>query len=199
MARAATAITVAATGQRVKPISWSRTAGGYPPAPLINENTGNPFLEANSQEFKAGDMVYLNAGAVTQILYNGTGPLAGFALTNATNVTSANAEIEIMPVNTVDEYEMTIGNITTTRAVAATTYIGLSFGLVQITATQLDGSTTYCTCVDISNTTQTRVKIVGLVKTPDSLATSTTVRVRVKFLPNIVPAAGTTAYPNVQF
>jgi hypothetical protein len=196
MARAETfnldnsASTIAA---RIEPIRWSRSAGGYPPTRLINPSTGNPFLEANSQEFKAGDMVYLNAGAVTQVLTAGSNPIAGFALTDATNVTSTNAEIEIMPVNDQDEYEMSLVSSTgsnTTRTATAL-LIGGQYMLAQCTVTNPGGTHTtndeYMTVVDYDNTgtAPKRVKITGLVLTPSVKATTTYCRVRVRFLAQI--------------
>lgn len=54
-------------------------------------------LEADSQSFYAGQPVYLNAGAVTAVASDTATHLAGIALKDATNVTSDNIEIPILP------------------------------------------------------------------------------------------------------
>jgi len=52
------------------------------------------LLEADSQSFKAGELVYLSSGAVT--VYAGRdAPVFGIALKDGTNVTSGNTEIPV--------------------------------------------------------------------------------------------------------
>ena len=52
-------------------------------------------LEANSQTFKAGALVYSNGGAIT-VAAVGDVPFLGIAMKDATNVTSDNIEIPVM-------------------------------------------------------------------------------------------------------
>ena len=59
-------------------------------------------LEANSQSFKAGHFVYLNAGAVTYYP-GGDTPIAGIALADATTVSSGNIEIPVQVIGPNDE------------------------------------------------------------------------------------------------
>lgn len=56
------------------------------------------FLEANSQTFKAGAIVYLNSEAVTVCAADATS-IAGIAMKDATNVSSGNIEIPIMVID----------------------------------------------------------------------------------------------------
>jgi hypothetical protein len=188
MARAASTLTNSANGIVFKPIERISTGSGLSaPGELINSYTGVPYLEANSQEFKAGDMVYLNAGAVTQVLTGDTVAMVGFALTDATNVTTGNAQIRIMPVNTNDIYAINVysgteGNSNWDNIM--TTTMGGVYNLVQVTVTEVDGSTTYCTAVNIDSSAQARVKIVGVQVTPEQQSgpsTKSYVRALVKF------------------
>ena len=52
-------------------------------------------LEANSQSFKAGSVVYANSGAITACAADAVNIL-GIAMVDATNVTSGNIEIPVM-------------------------------------------------------------------------------------------------------
>ena len=177
---------------RFKSCAYSRSAGGNPPPGLlVNTYTGVPYLEANSQEFKAGDMVYLNAGAVTQRLTAGTGVIAGFALTDATNVTTGNAQIDIMPVNDIDEYEMNVyaSSAADTDKQSVALLVGGLYDLAQFTVANYDGSTTYCTAINLSSTTIPRVKIIDIVESADLTSSSQYIRVRCRFLSNIQTAA----------
>jgi hypothetical protein len=204
MARTATTLTNTASGIPFKPCA--RASGGNLSAPgeLINSYTGVGFLEANSQFFKAGDMVYLNAGAVTEVLTAGIGAIAGFALTDATNVTSGNAAIRIMPVNTEDTYVMNVYSGTegnTNWDNIMTTNIGGAYNIIQLTVTEADGSTVYCSAVDIDTTTAPRVRIVGVDVTPEmqtAPSTKSYIRVKVKFQPGVY-VDSTHYYANCQF
>ena len=64
-------------------------------------------LEANAQTFKAGALVYLNAGAVTYYP-GGATPIAGIALADATNVSASNAEIPVQVIGPNDEIIMQV-------------------------------------------------------------------------------------------
>jgi len=196
-------ITNAANGVRFAPCELvQRGAQASEPAELIDIGTRNPYLEADSQEFKAGDMVYLNAGAVTQRLTGDNGPICGFALTDATNVTSGNAAIRIMPVVTGNVYAMnacTASSPTTaTNLVDVKTYIGNCYDLAQATVTETDGSTTYCTVVNLDAQTDARVVVVGVQKTVDLTSSSFYLRLLVKFLPYGM-VSGDPTYQGLQF
>lgn len=66
--------------------------------PQINSH----YAEANSQSFKAGELVAFSSGTVTAST-TGDLPVAGIALADATNVTSGNATIPVMLLNPDDE------------------------------------------------------------------------------------------------
>lgn len=57
------------------------------------------YNEATSQSFKAGQLVYLNSGAVT-VTADGDTPVMGVALKDATSTSSASAVVEI-PVQVI--------------------------------------------------------------------------------------------------
>ncbi len=193
MARTATALdnSANAAAYKFKACCYGRGRGSYPPQRLINPYTGNPFLEANSQEFKAGDMVYLNAGAVTVRLTGETGPIIGFALTDATNVSSGNAAIEIMPVNGLDEYIMNVYSSTaaSTDKESVALLIGQAYDLAQFTVTNPDGSTTYCTAINLDSTVIPRVRITGIVEEADLTSARQYIRVYCQFMQFIKTAA----------
>jgi hypothetical protein len=197
MSRTATAVSNTATGLRFRPCEFVSSPYGYnPPAEIVNPSTMATFKEANSQEFKAGDMVYLNAGAVTQILTAGTGAIAGFALNDATNVTTGNAGIRVQPVYPGLVYAMNVWSSTEsgTDAESVGLLVGGIYNLMQFTVTETDGSTTYCTGVNLDAATAARVVIVGLQKTPDLASTSTYVRALVKFLPYLAASGSATNF-----
>jgi len=203
VARTATALTNSTAGIPFAPISRACSGSALSAeGELIDSYTGLPYLEADSQFFKAGDMVYLNAGAVTAVLTDDTVAMIGFALTDATNVTSGNIPIRIMPVNTQDEYIMniysgTVGN--TNWADIVTTCMGNCYNLLQMTVTEVDGSTTYCTAVNIDSQAAGRVRIVGAEITPSLTSTSAYIRARVKFEPCIYySTTATNFYRNLQ-
>ncbi len=170
----------------LKPCRWGRSNFGLnEPPELINRATGLPYLEGNSQEFKAGDMVQLTNGAVTAVLTGDDEPIIGFALTDATNVTSGNAPIRIMPVNSHDEYIMHVYSATAanTDKNSVALLVGGMYNLAQATIVNYDGSTTYCTVVNIDSQTDQRVLITGIVEDPSLTSSSQYIPVYVKFLP----------------
>ena len=201
------AITATSTSCLVKPCRFGRSITTQtPPTRVFNPITGAPYLEAAGQYFKAGDHVYLNAGAVTEVLYNGTGPIAGFALTDAATVTGT--QIEIMPVIAGPEYIMHVTNGTTETtcipATVALSYVGNAYELSVATITYAAGHPKFpfgggavtCSVIDIARSAVPRVVITGLVNDPEVIATSTLIPVYVKFL-SVIPAA--TSYQGLQF
>jgi hypothetical protein len=60
-------------------------------------------LEANSQSFKAGQLVYSNSGAITLVADGGTTEVLGIAQIDATNVSASNIEIPVMLFRPDDE------------------------------------------------------------------------------------------------
>ena len=80
--------------------------------PKIQPGPGIPQIlhgnkEAAAQTFKAGHLVYLNAGAVTYYP-GGDTPVAGIALADGTNVSSSNAVIPIQVIGPNDEVIMQV-------------------------------------------------------------------------------------------
>jgi hypothetical protein len=101
----------------------------YNPKFYRSADGGNPiireYLEANSQTFKVGQLVYLASGAVTATASDGI--ILGIALDPGTNVTSLNTKIRVMIIRPEDEikiYVTTAG--TATRPSAANLGIGYS-------------------------------------------------------------------------
>lgn len=77
-----------------------------PRNPLITTHGGIPQitsggLEANSQSFKAGELVYFASGAVT--VCTASTVIGGVALADATNVSASNAAIAVQIVEPQDE------------------------------------------------------------------------------------------------
>jgi hypothetical protein len=204
MARTETALTLLATSivYEAPRLVYSRDAAEQ--AELLDPYTRAPYLEANSQEFKAGDMVYLNAGAVTQALTATAAPIVGFALTNATNVTSGNAQIRIAPIRPGQVWEISpwtaTSNGTNTNPPDLALLVGKMVNLRQIVCTQYDASTTYCTAADIDTVTMARALIVGIAQRPENLvATATYARLLVTFPDGcIVSTDGASYYQNLQ-
>ena len=204
MARTETAITANAYTQAFRPCELVEVLKrNPPPAEIRDPYTRLPYLEAASQFFAAGDMVYLNAGAITMRLTADVAPIAGFALEGYSG-TQGTAR-RIMPVSTSNVYAMNCYNIAsgtpatyTIPAYVALHYVGGEYNLAQYNVTNLDGTTTLCTGVDFGAQTAARVKVVGIQKNPIIAATDQCIRVLVKFLP-YVSVAGDPTYGGLQF
>ena len=85
------------------------------------------FKEANSQSFKAGQLVLFNSG-VAAAASDATTTLLGIALKDATNVTSDNIEIPIYPIYSDDDWM--IQTTATGTATASSSFTsGLRYGL----------------------------------------------------------------------
>ena len=121
-------------------------------------------LEANSQSFTVGDLVYLVSGAVTIAADDAT--VFGVALKAGTNVTSGNATI---PVQVITPDTLFVAQADTTTA---TTHVGGKYGLNIATAGSMS--------VDIADTTTTTVRIEALDSRDGAAATG---RVVVRFDP----------------
>lgn len=124
-------------------------------------------LEASSQTFAAGDLVYLNAGVVTLVTDDQT--IMGIALKASTNVTAAWTTI---PVQVITPEAMFIAQVDTTSAL---TQVGEDYGL--------NTATTQFHAVDIGDTTTTCVRIDRLDSRDGALAAG---RVIVRFNPLVL-------------
>lgn len=90
-------------------------------------------LEANSQSFKAGSLVYLNSGAVTAAAEGG--PILGIAMKDATNVSSDNIEIPVMIIPLGAELQINVANGSGVYEAANTTcVIGGTYDIDNTTA-----------------------------------------------------------------
>ncbi len=174
--------------------------GGTHKPELLSPDTGVPYLEANSQYFKAGDMVYLNSGAVTIVNTGDNVPIAGFALTDATNVSAANTQIRIMPVNCQDEYIMNLcsSSAADSDKTSVALLLGNAYDIALATITNLDASTTYTTVVNTAAQTDARVVITGIVGDSTLTSSSQYIKVYVKFLP-FAMVSGDPTYQGLQF
>lgn len=128
--------------------------------PRICSNGQVPFivhglLEANSQSFKAGALVYSNSGAVT-IAAVGDVPVLGIALKDATNVTSGNVEIPVLCFNADSEILIQASpNGTTFETANTTCKVGTAYDF-NVT----NGTFT----IDSSDTTNPKMVVVGYVR-----------------------------------
>jgi hypothetical protein len=77
------------------------------------------FLEANSQSFKAGQLVAYNSGVIAAA--SDTQALLGIAMKDATNVTSDNIEIPFYPIYPEDEWEIKLTSGGTATAASSFT------------------------------------------------------------------------------
>ena len=140
--------------------------GGQPkiqPGPNVPQILhGN--LEANSQSFKAGHFVYLNAGAVTYYP-GGDVPIAGIALKDATTVSSGNIEIPVQVIGPNDEVLVQVATASDVVEAADTTCV------VNV-AYDTNADVAEPSYVDSSDTTNPCLVFLGPVK--DSAGASTT-------------------------
>lgn len=165
----------------IEGLKWvGRDNGGVGGNPDIFDDSD--ILEANSQTFVAGDLVYLSSGTVTEWADSATTQIAGIAEEAATNVTSGNTAIKFTKITSQDIFEATFWDTTAGQAVTAVGTVGTSYGLTTTSAG--------IWVVDGDNTND-RVTVVGLKKGPafDSSGTpcqmkigDTYARVYIKFL-----------------
>jgi len=216
MARAVTYnFTNDATGKRIRPCELvQRGTQASEPAELIDPGTGNPYLSAATQYFVEGDMVYLNAGAVTQVLTGDNVPIAGFCLSGGstdggTTAITTGTQIRIMPVVTGNVYAMngiasnTIGTEdTSTNLTDAKTFIGNCYDLCQASITEADATVSRCTVINLAAQTDARILVVGVQREigdpMDNISTTHSLRLLVKFLP-FAMVSGDPTYQGLQF
>jgi len=84
-------------------------------------------LEANSQSFKAGALVYLSSGAVAACADDPT-KIWGIAMKDATNVTSGNVEIPVMIITPEDHVIIRVQSSAGTAALSSTLTPGTRYG-----------------------------------------------------------------------
>jgi hypothetical protein len=109
-----------------------------PRNPTIIARYGLPAIvtnsaEANSQSFKAGELVYSNAGAVTLAVTGASTLIWGRALTDATNVSSGNITIPVEILSMGDELQMKVSSDSTIanfQAANTTCAQGVSYDIV---------------------------------------------------------------------
>ena len=201
MARTATTLTNTANANAVR-IEACRMGkchcGGHCRPELLNPQTNAAYLEAASQDFKAGDFVYLNAGAVTEILEATNAPIAGIALEDASTTTSD--PVRIMPINSQDEYIMNVysGTAGNTDTPSVGLLLGAAYDIVQLTTAEYDGSTSYNAAVMLDTQTDQRVVITGIYEDPTLTSSKQYIRVYVKFLPYAM-VSGDPTYLGLQF
>jgi hypothetical protein len=185
-----------------KDIEWSRSGGAYPPGELKNKNTNLPYLSAATQYYVNGDAVYLStADAVTATTLTDHLPIAGFVTsggdTTGATVIATGTQTRIMPVNAVDEYEMTVVSATAgnTARSSVALLVGNAYNLMIAQVTNDGGDVWYGCAVDLDAQTEARVKITDIVMEPDAKSTDRFIRVRVKFLPVMCSVSTSTLTP----
>lgn len=132
-------------------------SGGFAPQILYDA------YEANSQSFKAGSLVYLNAGAVT-VAAGGDVPIAGIAMKDATNVTSGNIEIPVQMITPDDEVLIQVSTGGTLQAANTTCAPGVAYDIV------LDSNSEFWT-LDSADTTNPKFVFIGPVLDATGAAT----------------------------
>ena len=125
---------------------------------LVKTTSGrNPRIighlkEANSQSFVVGDLVYVSSGAVTAC---GADPstILGIALKAATNTTTTNIVIPVLVLDGETSFSMSVYHGTAASATLSdnTTQLSSAYGIVKSAAGKW--------CVDLSETSSTRVEI----------------------------------------
>lgn len=88
--------------------------------------------EANSQTFKAGQLVYLAAGAAggqVTVCPNDATRILGIAQKDATNVTTGNIEIPVMVIKPGDQLKIKVRS-GATDTLSNTLYEGLRYGTI---------------------------------------------------------------------
>ena len=111
------------------------------------------LLEANSQTFKKGQLVYSNAGAITAVDSTSIAAavVLGVAQKDATNVTSGNIAIPVQLIKPSDIVRMHISS-SGTAALSSNCTVGKAYGL--------DVTSNVCT-VNYSDPTYATVVFVG--------------------------------------
>ena len=145
------------------------------PRPLCPGGIGSVIriTEANSQTFLAGQMVYYNSG-IAVVATSGTLVL-GQALTAGTNTTSSNIKIDVMRVNTDQDWAIKCVN-NGTAALASTATVGTRYGLYTT------GNVCY---MDINNTSNDAVTFLEPI--PNELGeVSASYWARVRWTPAVV-------------
>jgi hypothetical protein len=136
---------------------------------ILPKNGGMPtvvygILEADSQSFKAGHLVYLASGAAT--LYPGGDlPVYGIALKDATNVTSGNIEIPIQVITPEDIVVFTVANSSDVPEAATTT-------CAEGTSYDTNTASSYPSYIDSSDTTNPCFRFQGAVLEADGSASN---------------------------
>jgi hypothetical protein len=145
----------------VKGLKWVGNANGKR-EPLIIDNS--TLLEANSQCFYAGDIIYLNAGAVTEWSDHATNIIGGIALAGSSSptagVTSGNAAIPFLAIRPGDIFEASLDGAS---AAASASTVGMPttrYGLKH----NADGIWS----VDVDDVTDIRCKVLELVTRVDN-------------------------------
>jgi len=126
-------------------IEWKYSFGGAAQPTIVE------YLEADSQTFKIGaPVVYDQSDAGLKVFTKTVAALTGFALKAATNVTTGNATIPVLFVQSSDVFSATISAAGANSAgVHALTSLGHGYGIIASTES---GETTKYT-VDQSDTT----------------------------------------------
>jgi hypothetical protein len=112
----------------LKDIRWARREGGGQPRLVGGPGSIEKTVEAASQSYTKGMLVYLSSGKVTEVAAgNITAAFAGLALEDATGVTDTRA-----PLLAITEDDVFIANVyhaTPASAVTAITQLGARWGL----------------------------------------------------------------------
>lgn len=119
--------------------------------------------EANSQSFKAGQLVYNNSGIT--LYAGGDAPVLGIALKDATNVTSGNVEIPVMLIDPEDIVVFTVATSADVPEAANTTCaIGTDY--------DTNTGASYPSYIDSSDTTNGCFRFQGPVYDADGTASN---------------------------
>ena len=148
--------------------------GGYITSGSTTETNEEPyFVEAASQTFKVGDLVFLDSdGRIALCTLTGvqlTSAIAGQALVDGQNGSAGVPKTYLHAIRSDDLFVMNVMHATAASAITAQNQLGTVRGLRRDAVTQLGSSLTRW-CVDIENAVEggadanARVKIVGFMQ-----------------------------------
>lgn len=132
--------------QNLVPLQVAYTLSGGP-APVVS------LLEATSQTFKKGELVYLASGYVT-VCSTDPSLIIGIANEDAHNITAGTQRVSVTLLNGV-VFKANVYHATAASAVTAQTQVGSSYGVVAVSNKWF---------VDISEESSKRVTIMDLVQ-----------------------------------
>lgn len=137
-------------------------------APVGGIGAQEPLVEAASQSYTKGMLVYLASGKVTEVAAGLiTAAFAGFAREDATGVTNTRAPLEAITPG--QRWKMTLYHSTAASAISAITQLGARFGLKVVSDKLVVDLETAEAALEDATTVNAWCRIVGFDHTYDDL------------------------------